>query len=475
MFGIGRPLRRILVGVRAGGELPGCAAAVLRSHPDLVLARLIAHERDPSAIRRPGGAALVDAGRLGEIAGRPVLGRHGEDVAARPDDRAGAIRCDVVGGDLLAHILDAAAADGEVLLDFDGNFLGLLRGQVEAVNEPAILEHDRGVAERGKLDRELGEMGELAGLLCAQVVGEKVGLPVGIALGHEVNLVAPPHGEDVLRRVVGEPRGRFCGKIIKPDLVRLPAPIALPSSELTEDTVVSHLLSVRRKAAPTTAGEGQRLGNAALQPRQGEFALERVPLRAPGSVNDGVVVTPGHDDVVGPHPVGDIVALERGGVGEAPGFAAVCGHDIDLGVAVVLSGEGKEFSIGREAREHFVASFIAGQASRETPVSRNRVEITGAAEHDLLPVNRGEAEQSGLGGTGHQGRRGEEGGQAPDSEQMERTWASYHAPFIGGESLNSSLSKGIARAGCRTELWRFSEFSMSAARITSSSARICDV
>ena len=62
--------------------------------------------------------------------------------------------------------------------------------------------------------------------------------------------------------------------------------------------------------------------------------VERVHARAEEDVL--AVVRPAHDDVVRPHAVGDVVAAERGGVGEAFRLAALGGHDVDLGVAVVL-------------------------------------------------------------------------------------------------------------------------------------------
>ena len=108
------------------------------------------------------------------------------------------------------------------------------------------------------------------------------------------------------------------------------------------------------------------------------------------------VVRPAHDDVVRPHAVGDFVAAERGGVGEPLRHAALGGHDVDLGVAVVLAGEGDLLAVGREAGEHLEA-FVAGQPAGDAAGGRHGVQVAGVGEDDLVAVDGREAEQPGLG------------------------------------------------------------------------------
>ena len=97
-------------------------------------------------------------------------------------------------------------------------------------------------------------------------------------------------------------------------------------------------------------------------------------------------------DVVRPHAVGDVVAIQRGRVGEPLGHATLRRHQVDLGVAVVLAGEGEPFAVGREAGKHLEAG-IAGQLAGDAARSRHAVEIAGVGEHYLLAVDSREPQQ----------------------------------------------------------------------------------
>jgi hypothetical protein len=225
----------------------------------------------------------VDAGGGGEVAGGPVFGGHGEHVAAGADHCPGAVGRDVEGGDFLGDVPAAAAAAGEVFPDLHRDALDAFGGEVEPVEEAAVFEHDAGVPEGRELDGELGEGGERAGLAGLQIEDVQVGLAQGVAFGHEVDPVAAPHREDVLRRVLGE-AARFPGvEVIEPDLVGLAAAVAFPGAELAEDAVVGELPAVGGEAAPAAAGEGELFRRAAGEPGEKQLALERVPLDAPAS------------------------------------------------------------------------------------------------------------------------------------------------------------------------------------------------
>ena len=216
---------------------------------------------------------------------------------------------------------------------------------------------------------------------------------VRVAFRDEVDAVAVPHREDVLRAVLGEPRGLFAGEIVKPQVVRLAAAVALPGAELAEHAVVDHLLAVRREGAPSAPRQRQHLRHAARELRQGELALEGVPLGAPRPVHHRPAVAPRHHDVVRPHAVRHVVAFQRGGVGEAPRHAALGRHHVHLGVAVVLAGEGEGLPVGREAREHLVALGIAGDPPCHAAPGGHREQVAGVAEDDLVAVDGREPEQ----------------------------------------------------------------------------------
>ena len=81
------------------------------------------------------------------------------------------------------------------------------------------------------------------------------------------------------------------------------------------------------------------------------------------------VVLPADDDVVRPHAVGDVVAAERGRVGEPFRHAALGRHQVYFGIAVVLAGEGEPFAVRREAGEHLEAVVIGQLAGRRRPLA----------------------------------------------------------------------------------------------------------
>ena len=107
------------------------------------------------------------------------------------------------------------------------------------------------------------------------------------------------------------------------------------------------------------------------------------------------IVLPGHHDVVGSHPIRDIVAAERGGVRHPARDSAFRRHHIDFRVSIVLSREGNRLAVGGEAREHFIAD-IARQPPGDAPRGRNGVQIPGITEDDLVAVNCRETQETSL-------------------------------------------------------------------------------
>jgi hypothetical protein len=95
-------------------------------------------------------------------------------------------------------------------------------------------------------------------------------------------------------------------------------------------------------------------------------------------------------------------------VGEAAGCTALGGHDVDLGIAVVLPGEGEVASVGGEAGEHLVTVGVGGEAAGDAAGSGGEVEIAGVGERDAAPMDGGETEETRFGG-GRGERNGEEG------------------------------------------------------------------
>ena len=187
----------------------------------------------------------MDAGRLGQIAGGPVLGGHGEHIAPGADHCARTVRRDLMGGGLLADIAEAAPTDGQVLVDLHRNAGDLLGLELQMVQESAVLEDEARVAQRREFHGEFLELGEPPGFAVLQIHHVQVGLMGLLAFRDEVDPVAMPHRENVLSRIGRQPGGLTGREVMQPDLIGLATAIALPRAELAEDAVVGHLLAVR--------------------------------------------------------------------------------------------------------------------------------------------------------------------------------------------------------------------------------------
>ena len=401
-LGIGRPGQLVLVGTAARSQGTRLARAVLRPDPDLVFAALVADVGDPFPVGRPDRVPLMHPGRLRQVAGRAVLGRHGEHIAPRAQQGPRAIGCDLVGGGLLADIAQAPTADGQVLANLHRDAGDLLGLEVQAIQVPPVLEDNARVAQGGELDGEFLEIGQPSRFPVLQVHHIQVGLPGLLALRDEVDPVTMPHRKQVLGGIGGQAGGLTGSEVVQPEFVGLAAAVALPGAELAEDAVVDHLPAIGREAAPTTARHGQRLRHAAREPGQGQITLEGIPLVAARAVDDRLVVLPGHDDVVRAHAVRDIVALQGRGVGEAFRFAPLGGHHIHLGVAVVLAGEGERFAVRRKTGEHLESLGVGCQPAGHPALHRHGVQVSRIREDHPVPVQCREPQQPRLFGLNRQ-------------------------------------------------------------------------
>ncbi len=83
----------------------------------------------------------------GQIACRPGLGGHREDVAAGLEQGTLAVRRDLEGVDILADLPQRGPAARLIFQNVDRHLGGFLGRQVEAVNVPRIFEHDGGIAQ----------------------------------------------------------------------------------------------------------------------------------------------------------------------------------------------------------------------------------------------------------------------------------------------------------------------------------------
>ena len=403
-FGIGRPGDLVLVGVGSRGQRTRFTRSLLRPDPNFILAALVTDIADPFAVWRPHRIALMHPGCLRQVAGGPILGRHREHIAPRTDERSRTVRSDLIGRGLLADIAQPAAADRQIFPNLHRNSHRFLRLEIPAEQVAAIFKDNPGVAQGRELNGEFGEVRQTAGLPGFQVHHIEVGLMRLLALRDEINPISVPHGEDVLRRIAGKTGGFTGPEMMQPNLVGLAAAVALPGAEFAEDSVVGHLLTIRGETAPSTARHRQGLRNSAGEPRQRQFSFERVPVVPARAINHRVIVLPGNDDVVGAHPIRNIIAFQGRGVGEATRFSALGRHHIDLGVAIVLTGEGQCFAVRREAGEHLEPFRVGGQAPGDASLHGHGVEVSGIGEHHLVSVQCGEPQQPSLVGLKRQHR-----------------------------------------------------------------------
>ena len=281
-------------------------------------------------------------------------------------------------------------------MDFHRNPHRFLCLEIEAVQISAILEDDARVTHRGELDGEFRELGQSARLPSFHVHHVEVGLMGLLAFRDEVHLISVPHGEEVLSGIGGQPGGLTRPKIVQPNFIGLAASVALPGAKLTKHSIIGHLPTIRRETAPTAARHRQNFWNATRETGQGQFTLERVPVVPARTIHHRLIVLPSHDDVVGAHPVRDIVPFQGRGIGEPLGFTPLGRHHIDLSIAVILPGESQRFAVGRKAREHFEAFRVGGQSSGHPSQGRDGVQITGIGEHHPISIQRGKPQQPSL-------------------------------------------------------------------------------
>jgi len=361
---VGRPGQAILVRVGVLRDLPGRPAAVLGDQPDFILAGGVGDAGDPFAVGRPDGVALVYARRAGQIAGLAVLGRHGEDVASRAEESPFAVASDVIIRDIARDLHQPSPPAGQVLADRDIHLSACFRVEIETIDVPAVLEDDRPVAHRRKLDVEIDELRQLPRFLRAQVAHVEVHPPILVPVGEKVNPLALPHGEDVLSRTIRKILRGLGFEVVNPDVVGHSAAIALPRAKLAKNTVVGQLLAIGRKRAEPASGQRQlfkRPSGRRDRVQPAEKIVERPHARPE---DDPLPIRrPGHHDVVRPHAVGYIVASQRGREAQTLRHTPLGGHQIDLRIAVVLTGEGNRFAVRREPGEH-LEPFVAREPPR---------------------------------------------------------------------------------------------------------------
>ncbi len=425
---VGRPLRVVAEGVAAVGDLPRRAGAVLGDDVELVLAVGVGEVGDLRAVRRPAGPLVVRARGVGEVAGRPVLGGHREDVAARHDDRPLAVRRQRRVLDEPGDVAAVRPRRHQVAGHLDRDLPRRAAGGVEQLELAVELVDDlplrAGARPAHVPQRRLRHLlgGAARGVVDEQV--ERAG-----AVGGEPDAVADPHRVAVGARVVGDARRPPGGEVEDVEVLGPAAGVALPAPEVAEQRRVDHPGPVGREVAGAGDRHRQGLRQPALDRHLEQAPLADVPALAERAEQHLLAVrAPAVDQVVVPparrqRPPGRVV-------GELARRAAVGGHDIDLLVAVVLPGEGDPAAVGGELGEQLDAG-MGGEPAGGAAGGGGGPQVAAVGEDDAVAVDVGEAQQLGLRG-GARGRQ--QTGRGRDEREQHRTGSRHHPSRGVGKS-----------------------------------------
>ena len=401
----GRPQQVVVVASDAAlGELHGFAAAVLVHHPDLGFSAAIGREGDPPSVRRPGGTAVVGARAVGQVAGRSVLDRHAEDVAARGEGGALRLRAERVAGDSVRRRDPAWPAGELVRRHVHGDGARAAGGSVEDLERAGLLVDDPPVRLVGAGPTHVPPVlfGELLDFARGRVVGVEV--QRAVTVGREVDRVADPHRVAVGALVVRDLDRLQTLDVEDPEVLRPAAFVPLPVPEVPGHRRVDDALAVRREIAAARLGHRQRPRQAAGDVDQEELRVAQVPaVPQRAEQNRRAVRRPAVDLVV----VAPARRQRSGGRVKRQLSRRASGrrHDVDLFVAVVLAGKGDPLAVRRELGEQ-LQTRVRREAGSRAAGGGCEPDVAGVGERDPVAREIGESQEpGGLAGLGRARRR----------------------------------------------------------------------
>src|SRR5205823_522157 len=113
-------------------------------------------------------------------------------ISARDNNRALAIGREVYRFQMFGGVDERIPSDGEIFFDLDGHRSGFAGFQIVSPDVTGLLEDDRLLTDRWKLDVEVFKGGELSRFLGAEI-GRKQIQPA-VAIGRKINfIVRAPH------------------------------------------------------------------------------------------------------------------------------------------------------------------------------------------------------------------------------------------------------------------------------------------
>ena len=262
------------------------------------------------------------------------------------------------------------AGPGKVAADGDRDRSLVLHVRVEQVDVPRLLEHQDAATGLEAAGVEVLEVGELLEFPRVRVVGPHVDRVV--AIGEKVDRLVHVDGIVIVAAVPGQLLDRVVGEVEHPDRLVLATAVVAPLGLPALDRLVGELLAVGGELTPPGAGHGHRIREPAVEGDRPQLRVGDRRARSPGGEYHAAAV-------VGPAP-GQV----RAGVpGQSSRLASLDRNHVDVGVAVVLAGEGHEGPVRRELGSALDA-LKAGQAPRRSAVATDDPQVGGICEDDML-------------------------------------------------------------------------------------------
>ncbi len=419
-----RPARRVVVRViTAERDRAGLSHAALRPEREAVaLAAGVREVRNGLAVGRPGRVALGGAGGVGDVAGIPLLGGHGHDLApglehrARPRGRDGRVL------QLVADAHEVRQRGGQLAAQGDRDRGVFPRRQVVHVEGAELFVDDPARAGRGALDVEPVVLDPPRDLPGARVVGVEARRAVPI--GDEEDRVRDPH-----RRLIGGVAARHlldrrARQVRDPDRRGPPAPIALPGLVRRRVGQIGETPAVWTERSLPRAGE--------VEHRRGHLAhsLHEQPRRPVLDVLRDAQAgrLEQHLPVRGPAPHHVVVRMP----GEPLGDPTRGRDHIDVRVAVGGVGVGDPLAVRREGAAIVAARNAARETVGHATRARREPDVAGEREADLARAQGRVLEQ--IGHLCPNGPRGHEQGERDDGERAKARFPRSRGPSGDGRT-----------------------------------------
>ena len=378
--------------VAAAGKLLRLSAGFNLIKVNFSFTGAVAYPCYPFAVGAPVGAAVVGSGGAAQVARDSLACRNVEYFAPGCRHHPGAVGREGGGTDTVSHRTPLDAGLGVVGTECHGHLDACTSGGVEAVYPSAVLEHYGMSVGARELDVKFLEISHFLCFTALDVIAEQVHRHVPV--GSEEDLVPYPHGEDVLRVVIGYVGNLLGLGVPYPDIVGHAAAVILPRAEFAHHPVVGQFLAVWRPAAESSFGKGNLRRHASIGRHCPELALEAFAYTV--SVHYVLAVgSPAHYNVVGTHTVAEIVAA----VGRSPckplRLTSFGWNAVNLPVAVVLAGESNGLAVGGVASESLEAK-VRSKAPGLSAFDRYSPEVSGISKYDFVPVGGGKTQQTSI-------------------------------------------------------------------------------